>query len=97
MSILEKLQSLPEKTRKIILWAAVAILAAGLLLWWLGNLKEGIAKLQTGGIFGDAELPNIEMPQISLPSSEELETIKEELNTINENAQEQESNPGQTQ
>jgi len=39
MKFLEKIRSLPEKTRKIILWAIVIVLALIMFSWWIKQLN----------------------------------------------------------
>ena len=40
MKFLEKIRNLPEKTRKIILWAIVIVLALIMLSWWASSIPE---------------------------------------------------------
>ncbi len=43
---LDKLQNLPEKTKKVILWIAVIIIGLSLFIWWTKNLQEKIKTFQ---------------------------------------------------
>lgn len=54
---IEKLQNLPDKHKKIILWAVVALLAAAMLFFWFNLAKKRISKL------GET-VQKIEAPQI---------------------------------
>jgi len=37
---INKLQQLPEKKRKIILWGILLVVALALLAWWVNNIRE---------------------------------------------------------
>lgn len=52
MKLLEKIQNLPLKTRKIIFWLALIVLAAVLFWWRFGDLPQ--------------KFNNIEMPEINI-------------------------------
>ena len=57
MKFLEKIRSLPEKQRKIILWVIVIVLAVIMLTWWIGRLPERFERL---------ELPNLNNIEINV-------------------------------
>ncbi len=78
MSFLEKIRSLPEKARKIILWVTVTILAVIMLTWWFGGLPEKIKQLNLQKI----ELPKIEIPKIEIP---EINTNAQKATSTKEN------------
>lgn len=63
MKFLRKLQSLPEKTRKIILWSAVIILGICLLFWWFNNFQRNITGFQGGKFIEELNLPEINYGQ----------------------------------
>ena len=44
--LLEKVQKLPEKTKKVILWTTVIIIGLFLFIWWAKNLEERIKIFQ---------------------------------------------------
>ena len=50
---LKKLQSLPEKKKKIILWSVVIILGLALLTFWFKGFRERVESLDMEGL----ELP----------------------------------------
>lgn len=58
MNFLEKIRHWPEKTRKIILWAILIVLASIMLFFWIGRIPEKI---------GQINLPKIEIPKIEIP------------------------------
>ncbi len=69
MNALSKLQNLPEKTKKIILWVVVIIIGLCLFTWWAKNLPKRIEMLH---------LQNLNMPKIEeLKDTPEIEEIKE--------------------
>jgi len=37
---IHKLQQLPEKKRKIIMWSILVVVALALLVWWVNNIRE---------------------------------------------------------
>ncbi|MEK7503398.1 MAG: hypothetical protein AAB577_00200 [Patescibacteria group bacterium] len=63
MKFLEKIRSLPEKQRKIILWVIVIVLGLIMLTWWVGRIPERIKGLSLPKI----EMPKIEIPKIEIP------------------------------
>ena len=84
MKFLRKLQALPEKTRKVILWSVVIALAICLLAWWFNGLREKLTGFESGSFIEGLNLPEIEMPQIPEISEEKLEEFKK---AIEENGQ----------
>lgn len=57
---LEKLRALPEKNKKIILWAVVAVLAIILGSFWV---RSAINRLnEMGNDLGQIQFPEIESP-----------------------------------
>ena len=56
---LEKIQKLPERTKKIILWTTVIIIGLFLFTWWVKNLEERIKTFQKETLleqFGGTEI-----------------------------------------
>ena len=84
MELLKKLQSLPEKTRKIILWSVVIILGICLLIWWFNNFKDNFAGFQGEEFIESLDLPAMEMPQLPEISEEDLNKLEQ---TLEENGQ----------
>ena len=62
MKPLERIQGLPEKKRKIILWAVLVALSVILLYFLLTNFQEKLKNLNT------PEFPEPEIPELNLPS-----------------------------
>lgn len=91
MSLLEKLQNLPEKKRKIILWIVVIFVGILLSIFYIKNIQEKLKILSGEEIKKQLKipefqeklkgLPKIELPEIEVPeiSEEEWEKMKEEL------------------
>jgi len=91
MEFLRKIQSLPESTRKIILWGIVIIIGLGLLALWIKNFQQKIKSFQTEELKEELKLPSlqeelkgipkIEIPKLEIPenSEEELKQLEEEL------------------
>lgn len=78
MKFLQKIQGLPERTRKIILWSLVAVLAAGLLVWWVRKSRQRLAEFPGDQFIERLNLPKIEMPEI--PEFPDLSQIEIQLN-----------------
>ncbi len=64
MKFLERIQQLPEKKRKVILWSIVTILAISLLFWWFNGFQDRIKGFQKEEFIEELNLPEIEMPQM---------------------------------
>ncbi|MEI7425124.1 MAG: hypothetical protein WCK10_03335 [Candidatus Staskawiczbacteria bacterium] len=60
---LEKLQSLPEQKKKIILWVIVAVMAVIMGFFWIRGTMSNLSKL--GGEIQKVEIPQINMPDIT--------------------------------
>jgi len=41
---IRKLQQLPEKKRKIILWGILIVIALALLAWWVNGIRETLIR-----------------------------------------------------
>lgn len=54
---LAKLQNLPLKKKKIILWSAVVIIALVLLFFWAKDFQKGIRNFQAKQFIEDLNLP----------------------------------------
>ena len=60
MKFLEKIRSLPERTRKIILWVIVIVLAIIMLSFWIGRIPGRIKQI---------DLPKIEIPKFNVQTT----------------------------
>jgi hypothetical protein len=69
MNFLNKIRSLPEKKRKLILWVTVIVIALILLVIWIKFSKQRIESFNMEEFKEGLELPSIERPE--LPSFEE--------------------------
>lgn len=77
MGVLKKIQSLPRKNRKIILWVAVVVIGAGLLTWWIGNLEKRWKTFQPEEFIGELNIPAFEkeiekLPEFKIPEMGEI-------------------------
>jgi len=89
---LEKLRALPEVTKKIILWAIVAILAVVLGFFWVRSAMNNFSKM--GESFGKIELPKVDLPAMpSVPDFSVLDKINPETGEIMDNPDLLETNP----
>ncbi len=64
MRFLEKIQRLPEKKRKVILWSIVTVLAVSLLFWSLNSFQNRVKGFQKEEFIEELNLPEIEIPQM---------------------------------
>jgi polyferredoxin len=76
MNILKKLQSLPERTRKIILWITVIIISLGLLSWWVKNFQQKLKSFKTREFKKELKIPSLEkelknLPKLEVPQNNE--------------------------
>ena len=65
-NIIRKLQGQSELKRKIILWAAMGVIGAGLLAWWVGSVKSTLERKENP----------------SLGEQLKVHELQEQLNTI---------------
>lgn len=65
---LKKLQNLPDKQKKIILWTIVAILAATMGFFWLRSVMTSLQKI--GENVSQIKLPEIQTPATETPSAQ---------------------------
>jgi len=88
MKALNKLQSLSIKTRKVILWSIIIVLALVLLVWWVDSIKNRVAEFSGDEFMEKLNLPSVEMPEIPELSEEKLKTIEQAIKELETNAQE---------
>ena len=67
MNILEKIQNLPERTRKIILWLVIIIIGIILLFFFLNNFQERLKNLETEKTKEELKIPSLEEELKNLP------------------------------
>ena len=65
MDFLEKLRSLPELQKKLILWSVVIVLALTIFILWVRNVREKLEAFQ----FQAPELPKVEIPTTEMPET----------------------------
>ncbi len=73
MKFLAKLQSLPERTRKIILWAAVIIIGLGSLYLLVRNFQQRLKNFEMEEFKEELNIPSLEKELKSLPKLNEKE------------------------
>ena len=68
MKPLERIQGLPEKKRKIILWAVLVALSVILLYFLLTNFQNKLKNIKGSEDFQkDLNIPELEMPELNFP------------------------------
>jgi hypothetical protein len=82
MNFLDKIRSLPEWQRKIILWVLVGLLALILFGFWIKNVKRKVENFPSKKIIEKFQLPKMpefKMPDIKIPDikKEDIEKLKE--------------------
>lgn len=80
-SFLQKIRSLPESRRKIILWTAVVIVGLGLTVWWVKNFQEKLKSFKKEEIKEQLQLPTLEeklktLPEIKIPEISEPQSTE---------------------
>ncbi len=67
MEFLKRLQNLPLKQRKIVLWIIVAILGLALCILWLKITKERIKGFGKEDIMKEFNLPSFDKELLEIP------------------------------
>lgn len=67
MNFFQKLQNRPERERKIILWATVAIIGVILVSFLFDNFKKRLEDFKTEEFKEDLEIPSLEEEFENLP------------------------------
>lgn len=96
---IQKIQSLPEEKRKIILWTIIAVLGISLFIFYVKNISQRIKSFQKEKIIEELKIPSLkkeiesipkpEMPK--MPETKELEEILKEA----QGQQEQQTETGE--
>ena len=73
MNILNKLQNLPEKQRKVILWSAIMIVAIFLLALYVQNVNNRIKSFQEEKLKEELQLQKLKEDLGNLPKIEIFE------------------------
>jgi type II secretory pathway component PulM len=73
MSFLKKIQNLPERKRKIILWSVVIIIGLILFVFWIKNVQQKLKIFEKEKIEQELQLPSLreklkEIPKIKIPN-----------------------------
>jgi len=63
----EKKPGLSQGARKIILWLAMIVLAAGLLFWWVKSFKEKLKNIGGEELQKEINLPSLKEQFKDLP------------------------------
>jgi len=78
--LVEKIQNLPERKRKIILWLFVVVIGSTLLIFWFKNTQKifrSFPKKELEEKFQSSLQEKLkEMPKIEIPTSSEEEIKK---------------------
>jgi len=73
-----KIQELPAKQRKVILWAVVTALGIMLFFWWGGNVKETLESVSFLKVPKEfQENVGRTKEEFTFPTFEEIEVFKE--------------------
>lgn len=70
MNILDRLRGLPEKKKKIILWAIMIIVAIFLFKLYIQNIQKGIKYIDGEKIKEELHIPELEQSLKELPKFE---------------------------
>ena len=80
MKFLKKVQNLPLKQRKIVLWVIVVILGLALCVLWFKTTKEEIKGFGKEEIMKEFNLPGFSKESLEIPefwNEEELKNLEE--------------------
>lgn len=67
MDFLKKLQNLPEKKRKIILWTVVIILGLFISFFVIKNLQKKLEDFKAEDLKNELNLDKLDIPKIEMP------------------------------
>jgi type II secretory pathway component PulM len=80
---IKKIQDLPEKKRKILLWTIIAVLGITLFIFYVKNISQRIKSFQGRNIIEELKIPSLKqeienIPTPEMPTTEELEEMIKE-------------------
>ena len=88
---IKKLQKLPERTRKVILWSVVILIGLILAILWILNINRVIKNIKKEDLKKELNLEELEenlqeIPKIELPegAKEQFEKIGEDIEKMGE-------------
>lgn len=84
MKILNKIQALPDRGKKIILWITLIIIGIFLIIFYIQNMKNKVKNLKEEDIEEGLQISEIKerfknLPKFEIP--EEIKSIFEEINS----------------
>lgn len=86
MGILRKIQSQPERIKKLFLWLMVIIIGFGLITGWAENLQQKLKSFRIERFKQELKIPSFggelkEIPKLEMPKiiEGELKKLEEEL------------------
>jgi len=69
MDFLKKIQSLPEKKRRIILWTVVVIVGLPLSFLLINSFQKKLKDFKIEELKNDLNLEKLDIPKIEIPSN----------------------------
>ena len=69
MNFLKKIQSLPEKKRRIILWTVVVIVGLPLSFLLINSFQKKLKDFKIEELKNDLNLEKLDIPKIEIPSN----------------------------
>lgn len=81
---IKKIQGLPERKRKIILWATILVLGICLSVFYVKNIGRSIKNFQKEKLIKEFKMPSLKeeienIPKPEMPKTEELEEMIKEI------------------
>jgi len=68
MKQLEKLRSLPEGQRKLILWGVMIVVGVLLALWWIPQIQERFQTVKEADLREEFSIPALEEQLNTIPN-----------------------------
>lgn len=68
MKQLEKLRSLPEGQKKMLVWGVTIVVGLGLMFWWIPNIKNAIQEAKEADLREEFSIPELEEQLNNIPN-----------------------------
>ena len=81
---IKKIQGLPERKRRIILWTIISVLGICLSIFYVKNISKSIKNFQKEELIEELNIPSLKkeienLPKPETPQTDELEELMKEI------------------